>query len=192
MPIPISARFGDNVTSYPTIRRGISGPTLLDYLETIDVESETTEKPFRFPVQWVNRPNLDFRGYAGTVVSGAIEAGDRSWWRRLVRARASRKCSPMKERRHPRRGGRRRHASHLTDEIDIARGDLLVSPTSRPEVSDQFAAHVIWMSDEALMPGRSYLARIGTKTTPITVTAHQVQDRRQHARASRGAHARAQ
>jgi hypothetical protein len=76
MPIPISARYGDNITELSGKAPSCHGPTLLDYLETIDVESDTTKMPFRFPVQWVNRPNPDFRGYAGTIVSGALNAGD--------------------------------------------------------------------------------------------------------------------
>ena len=145
------------------------GPLLLDYLETIDVEGESADKPFRFPVQWVNRPNLDFRGYAGTVVSGTITAGD------PIVVASSGQSSRVKELLTYE--GAQASAQPgdaitmtLTDEVDIARGDVLVSPASRPEVSDQFAAHVIWMSDQALVPGRSYLARIGTRTTAITVT----------------------
>jgi bifunctional enzyme CysN/CysC len=169
VPIPISARFGDNIT-----RSGNTpwyhGPLLLDYLESIDIEGESASMPFRFPVQWVNRPNPDFRGYAGTVVSGTIAAGD------PVVVAASGRSSRVKELLTY--DGARASAEAgdaititLTDEIDIARGDILVAPASRPEVSDQFAAHVIWMSDQALVPGRSYLARIGTRTTAITVTA---------------------
>src|SRR4029077_17374859 len=167
--IPISARYGDNVARLSDKTPWYRGPSLLDYLETIDVARETTEKPFRFPVQWVNRPNLDFRGYAGTVVSGTINAGD------PIAVAGSGQTSRVKELltyEGPQASTRAGDAITITlaDAIDIARGDLLVSPTSRPEVSDQFAAHVIWMSDHALMPGRSYLARIGTKTTPIAVT----------------------
>ena len=167
-PIPISARLGDNVT-----RRGntpwYEGPSLLDYLETVDVEAEAPERPFRFPVQWVNRPNLDFRGYAGTVVSGAIAAGD------PVVVASSGKSSRVKELLTydgPLAAAQTGEAITITleDDVDIARGDILVSPTSRPEVSDQFAAHVIWMSDHDLVPGRNYLARIGTRTTALTVT----------------------
>jgi bifunctional enzyme CysN/CysC len=169
VPIPISARDGDNITGLSDKTPWYHGPSLLDYLETIDVARETTEKPFRFPVQWVNRPDLDFRGYAGTVVSGAINAGD------PIAVAGSGQTSRVKELltyEGPQASARAADAITITlaDEMDIARGDLLVSPTSRPEVSDQFAAHIIWMSDHALMPGRSYLARIGTKTTPITVT----------------------
>ena len=167
--IPISARYGDNITRLSDKTPWYHGPSLLDYLETIDVAREATEKPFRFPVQWVNRPDLDFRGYAGTVASGTINAGD------PIVVAGSGQTSRVKELltyEGPQASTRAGDAITITlaDEIDIARGDLLVSPTSRPEVSDQFAAHIIWMSDHALMPGRSYLARIGTKTTPITVT----------------------
>jgi bifunctional enzyme CysN/CysC len=169
MAIPVSARYGDNVTTASDQTPWYRGPTLLDYLETIDSNSETNEKPFRFPVQWVNRSAPDFRGYAGTVVSGHIKAGD------PVTVAASGQSSRVKylltyEGPQPSAKAGDAITITLADEIDIARGDLLVSPTSGPEVSDQFAAHVIWMSDQALMPGRSYLARIGTQLTPITVT----------------------
>jgi bifunctional enzyme CysN/CysC len=168
VPIPISARFGDNITRFghmPWYR----GPILLDYLEKIDVEGEAVGKPLRFPVQWVNRPNPDFRGYAGTVVSGMIAAGD------PVVVASSGKSSFVKELLtyegvRPSAQSGDAITITLTDDLDIARGDVLVGPSSRPEVSDQFAAHIIWMSDHALVPGRSYLARIGTRTTAITVT----------------------
>jgi bifunctional enzyme CysN/CysC len=168
VPIPISARFGDNITR-PGNMPWYHGPLLLDYLESVDVEGEAAGKPFRFPVQWVNRPSPDFRGYAGTVVSGTIAAGD------PVVVAASGRTARVKELLTY--DGPLASASAgdaitvtLTDEVDIARGDVLAAPASRPEVSDQFAAHVIWMSDHALVPGRSYLARIGTRTTAITVT----------------------
>ena len=167
-PIPISARFGDNITK-PRGTPWYRGPVLLDYLESIDVEGEAADRPFRFPVQWVNRPNSDFRGYAGTVASGTIATGD------PVLVAASGQTTFVKELLTY--DGAQASAQSgdaititLTDEVDVARGDILVGDALRPEVSDQFAAHVIWMSDQALMPGRSYLARIGTKTTPITVT----------------------
>jgi bifunctional enzyme CysN/CysC len=168
VPIPISATLGDNVTrsgGMPWYR----GPVLLDYLEWIDVEGEAADAPFRFPVQWVNRPNSDFRGYAGTVASGAIAAGD------PVVVAASGQTTFVKE-LLTYEGAQASAQSGdaititLTDEVDVARGDILVGEASRPEVSDQFAAHVIWMSDQALIPGRSYLARIGTRTTAVAVT----------------------
>jgi bifunctional enzyme CysN/CysC len=167
-PIPISARSGDNVTR-PGGMPWYRGQVLLDYLESIDVEGEAAEAPFRFPVQWVNRPNPDFRGYAGTVASGTIAAGD------PVVVAASGRTTFIKELltyegAQPSAQSGDAITITLADEVDVARGDMLVGEASRPEVSDQFAAHMIWMSDHALMPGRSYLARIGTKTTAITVT----------------------
>jgi bifunctional enzyme CysN/CysC len=167
--IPVSARYGDNVTRRSDNTPWYHGPTLLDYLETIDVDSDATQKPFRFPVQWVNRPNLDFRCYAGTIASGTINDGD------PVVVAGSGQVSRVKQLLTydgPQASAEAGDAITITlaDEVDIARGDLLVCPASRPEVSDQFSAHLIWMSDQALMPGRPYFARIGTKTTPITVT----------------------
>jgi bifunctional enzyme CysN/CysC len=169
MLIPTSARYGDNITRLSDKTPWYHGPTLLDYLETIDVETDATKMPFRFPVQWVNRPDPDFRGYAGTIVSGTLNAGD------PIAVAGSGQTSSVKQLltyEGPQASAQAGDAITITlaDDIDVARGDLLVGPTSRPETSDQFAAHVIWMSDQALMPGRSYLARIGTKITPITVT----------------------
>jgi bifunctional enzyme CysN/CysC len=168
--VPISARYGDNVARLSHKTPWYRGPTLLDYLETIDVESDASKQPFRFPVQWVNRADPDFRGYAGTVASGTINAGD------PIAVASSCQTSNVKELltyEGPQASAQAGDAITITlaDEIDVARGDLLVAPTSCPELSDQFAAHIIWMSDQALMPGRSYLARIGTKITPISVTA---------------------
>jgi bifunctional enzyme CysN/CysC len=167
--IPISARYGDNITTPSNNTPWYRGPTMLEYLETVEVQREDNEKAFRFPVQWVNRPNLDFRGYAGTVVSGTIKSGD------PIVVATSGQSSTVQELLTYEGSQASAQAGDaititLADDIDVARGDLLVSPPSRPEVSDQFAAHIIWMSENALMPGRSYLARIGTRTTPITVT----------------------
>jgi bifunctional enzyme CysN/CysC len=170
VPIPISARYGDNIIELSGNTPWYGGPTLLQQLETIDVESEAVAKSFRFPVQWVNRPSLDFRGYAGTVATGRIRVGD------PIVVAASGKSSRVKE--IVTYDGALASAEAgdavtltLADEVDIARGDILVGPTARPEVSDQFAAHMIWMSEEPLVPGRSYLVRIGTKTVPTTITA---------------------
>jgi bifunctional enzyme CysN/CysC len=168
--IPISARFGDNVIVCSPHTPWYCGPTLLERLESVEVAREDSAKPFRFPVQLVNRPNPEFRGYAGTLVSGRIQVGD------PIMVAASGHSSRVKE--IITRGGSIAMAEAgeavtitLADEIDIARGDILASPTAGPEVSDQIAAHVIWMGEEPMVPGRSYLARIGTKTTPMTITA---------------------
>ena len=170
VPIPISARYGDNVRERSRRMDWYDGPTLVETLETIQIDDVHAGKPLRFPVQWVNRFGSDFRGYAGTVASGSIRSGD------MIVVASSGRQTQVKEivtYGGPQAEARSGDAVTLTlaDEIDIARGDVLAAPRSRPEISDQFAAHIIWMSEEALLPGRSYLARIGTKTTPISITA---------------------
>ena len=170
VPIPISARYGDNITSRSDNTPWYHGPTLLDHLETVDVAPDAAEQPFRFPVQWVNRPDLDFRGYAGTVASGSIRAGDPIVVAGSGRTSQIRQLLTYEGALASAQAGDAITIT-LADELDVARGDLMVGTASRPEVSDQFAAHIIWMSDQALMPGRSYLARIGTATTPVVVTA---------------------
>ena len=169
-PIPLSARFGDNVTVRSPQTGWYQGPTLVEHLETIDVESDAAAKPFRFPVQWVNRPNLDFRGFAGTIASGVVKAGDPI----VVAAsgkqtRVERIVTADGDLAEARAGDA--VTLTLADEVDVARGDVLVPPTERPEVADQFAAHVLWMAEEALLPGRPYLMRIGTSYTPVKITA---------------------
>jgi bifunctional enzyme CysN/CysC len=170
VPIPISARFGDNVAEQSGNTPWYRGPSLIQHLESIDIDKESDDQPFRFPVQWVNRPNADFRGYSGTVSSGAVKVGDA-----IIVAGSGQSTSVREILTYD---GPQAFATSgdavtitLADDVDVARGDLLVNPTARPEVSDQFAAHLIWMSDEPLVPGRSYLARIGTKLTPISVTS---------------------
>ncbi len=169
-PIPLSARFGDNVTTRSERMRWYEGPTLLEYLETIDADHGLETRPFRFPVQWVNRPNLDFRGYSGTVASGSVAVGDR-----LVVAASGRES--VLSRIVTADGDRQEaHAGDavtlvLADDVDVARGDVLAPAAARPEVVDQFAAHVLWMAEEPMLPGRSYLMRIGTKYVPARVTS---------------------
>jgi bifunctional enzyme CysN/CysC len=170
MMVPISAREGDNMTGRSAHMPWYEGPSLLDYLETIDVAEAAGEQPFRFPVQWVNRPDLDFRGFAGTVVAGTVAPGDP-----LV-VMGSGRQSRVKE--VVTFDGRLERAATgdaitltLEDEIDIARGDLLVSPQARAEFADQFAAHVVWMKEEGLIPGRSYWLKLGPRSVAATVTA---------------------
>jgi bifunctional enzyme CysN/CysC len=169
VPIPISARFGDNVMKASNNTPWYRGPSLLDYLEAVDIQSDTLAAPFRFQVQLVNRPNQDFRGYAGSVASGQIRRGD------AVVVAGSGLSSSVREivtydgSVEVAEGG---DAVTLTlaDELDITRGDVLVPPTARPEVSEQFAAHIIWMDQQPLFHGRSYLIRIGTKIVPASIT----------------------
>ena len=167
--IPVSARFGDNVSSPSERTPWYSGPHLLGYLEVVDVEEDRAGKPFRMPVQWVNRPNSDFRGFAGTIASGGVKPGDEiailpsGQTTRITRIIGA--------------GGNLDAAQALdavtvtlADEIDIARGDMLAALRDRPQVADQFAAHLVWMSSEHLFPGRSYLMKINNCTVAATVT----------------------
>ncbi|WP_036259774.1 sulfate adenylyltransferase subunit CysN [Methylocapsa aurea] len=167
--IPISARHGDNVSQKSANTPWHHGPALLAHLETIDVEEDHSGRPFRLAVQWVNRPHLDFRGLAGTIASGSIRPGDEivvagsgraSRVDRIVTADGDLACAAVGE----------AVTLTLVDELDVARGDVLCDPKSRPEVSDQFAAHLIWMSDDKLLPGRSYLMKAGARTVPVTIT----------------------
>jgi bifunctional enzyme CysN/CysC len=169
MPIPISARFGDNVIARSGSMPWYSGKPLLEHLETVDVETELSSKPFRMPVQWVNRPNLDFRGFSGTIVSGRVRPGDPLIVAQSGRGSLVRRIVAM--------DGDLKEALPgdavtitLADEIDVSRGDILAAPTARPEVSDQFAAHLLWMAEEELLPGRQYLLKVGARTVPASVT----------------------
>ena len=170
VPIPISARFGDNVIAPSANTPWYRGPTLLSHLETVDVESVLTDKPFRMPVQWVNRPNLDFRGFSGTIVGGRVKAGD------TVAVAKSGRTSTVK--RIVTMDGDLKEAVAgeavtltLSDEVDVSRGDVLAAATARPEVSGQFAARLLWMSEEELLPGRQYLLKLATSTVGAQVTA---------------------
>jgi bifunctional enzyme CysN/CysC len=167
--IPISARFGDNISSLSPQTPWHKGPFLLDYLERIEVEDNRRAAPFRLPVQWVNRPHLDFRGFAGSIVSGSIAKGAR-----IVVASSGRSSVVTRilsgDDEVSSAGAGEAVTLTLADEVDIARGDVLALPDTRPEVADQFTAHVIWMSADSLLPGRSYLMKIGARTTPATVT----------------------
>ncbi|MDH6230137.1 bifunctional enzyme CysN/CysC [Mesorhizobium soli] len=167
--IPMSARYGDNVMRKSEKTAWYSGPTLIEHLETVDVEQDATEKPFRFPVQYVNRPNLDFRGFAGTVASGSIAQGDE-----VVVAKSG-KASKVK--RIVAHGGDLQQAAEgqavtlvLEDEVEVSRGNLLVSPKARPHVTDQFEANIVWFDDKPLLPGRSYILRTETDQASATVT----------------------
>jgi bifunctional enzyme CysN/CysC len=168
--IPLAARFGDNVTERSPRMPWYRGPTLLEYLHSVEVSSGGDRLPLRFPVQWVNRPNGDFRGYCGTIASGMIAAGDD------VLIAGSGRCARVKEIITFEGALERARAGDavtltLEGEVDIARGDLLADPAAPPEFVDQFAAHMIWLSEHPLVPGRSYLLKIGTRTVPATVTA---------------------
>jgi len=168
--IPISARHGDNVSSRSVRTSWYAGPPLLEFLETVDVEDARAEKPFRLPVQWVNRPHSDFRGFAGTVASGFIKTGDE------IAVLPSGQTATIASILGP--GGEVAQAAAgdavtvtLDREVDVARGDMFARLRDRPQVADQFAAHLVWMAEEPLLPERSYLIKTNHCTLTATVTA---------------------
>ncbi len=167
--IPISARYGDNVSAPSERTPWHHGPALLPCLESIDVEDDRAAAPFRLPVQWVNRPNLDFRGYAGTIASGRVRAGDSVVVAGSGRVTRIKSLYLADELVDEARAGDAVTVT-LVDEVDIARGDVLSRPDARPEVADQFTAHLIWMSADAMLPGRSYWLKIGARTVPASIT----------------------
>src|SRR6266404_4398224 len=168
--IPLAARFGDNLAARSSRMLWYRGPTLLEHLHSVEVGNAGSGRPFRFPVQWVNRPDAEFRGYCGTIVSGRIAPGERVLISGSERSARVKEIVTSDGTLDMAQAG---DAVTLTleSEIDIARGDLLADPCAPPEFVDQFAAHVIWMSEQPLVPGRSYLLKIGTRTVPATVTA---------------------
>ncbi len=169
VPIPISARYGDNVIAKSPKMPWYKGPALLDHLNTVDVESDIAAKPFRMPVQWVNRPNLDFRGFSGTISSGKVKPGDAVVVAGSGRTSKVTRIVTMDGDLDEGTAGEAVTIC-LADEIDMSRGDILAPAAARPEVSDQFSAHVLWMTEDEMLPGRQYLLKIGAKTVPATVT----------------------
>ncbi|ESR23140.1 Sulfate adenylyltransferase subunit 1 [Lutibaculum baratangense AMV1] len=170
VPIPISARYGDNVFERSAKMPWYDGPTLKEQLETVNVVDDLEHKPFRMVVQWVNRPNLDFRGFSGTIATGSIKPGDE-----IIVAKSGRtskvKSIVTYDGKLAEAFARQAVTIQLEDEIDISRGDVLAKPSQRPEVADQFAAQLIWMQDgQDLMPGRPYLLKCGAKSVTATVT----------------------
>ncbi|SNY90102.1 adenylylsulfate kinase [Cohaesibacter sp. ES.047] len=169
-PVPISARYGDNVVAQSDRMPWYEGPTLLGYLEEIDVESADRSLPFRFPVQWVNRPNLNFRGFSGTVASGHARVGDELVVAKSGKTSRIKKIVTMDGDLLETEAGDAVTIT-LEDEIDISRGDLLAPTTHRPLVSDQISAHLIWMDTSHLLIGRPYIIKMGSQQTQATVTS---------------------
>jgi bifunctional enzyme CysN/CysC len=168
-PIPLSARFGDNVIAKSASMPWFEGPALLPYLETIDVSTAVADKPFRMPVQWVNRPNLDFRGFSGTIVSGRVRPGDVIAVAKSGRTSSVTRIVTMDGDATEAVAGEAVTIT-LADEIDISRGDVLAAASARPEVTDQFSAHLLWMAEEELLPGRSYMLKLGPAMVPAQIT----------------------
>ncbi len=168
--IPLSAFKGDNIAAPSTNTPWYDGPTLLEFLETVEIDdTHMQQAPFRLPVQWVNRPNLDFRGFAGTITSGVIKPGDR------IRVQPSGHESTVARivtysGDLPLAVAGQSVTLTLNDEIDISRGDVLSIADAPAETADQFESTVVWMHEEALLPGRPYLLKIGTQTVTASVT----------------------
>jgi len=170
--VPLSARYGDNVSEPSPRTPWYRGPSLLAHLETVDVEESAADRPFRMAVQWVNRPDLDFRGFSGTIASGTVRPGDD-----VVVAKSGKIGTVARIVTYdgdlPEASAGEAVTLTLTQEIDISRGDLLAAVDARPTVADQFAAHLVWMAEEPLLPGRGYLLKCGTRTVSASVTAIQ-------------------
>ncbi|MEM7190529.1 MAG: sulfate adenylyltransferase subunit CysN [Pseudomonadota bacterium] len=172
--IPLSALTGEGVFEHRGAQPWCKGPALMELLETIEIPRGDEGKPFRMPVQWVNRPNLDFRGFAGTIASGRIHVGDKVVAALTGRAsKVTRILGPSGDVQTA--GAGRAVTICLEDEIDISRGDVLATDDSI-QVADQFAAHVVWMDPEPMLPERTYQIRFATAsaTGRVTDLVHQI------------------
>jgi len=174
-PIPISGFKGDNITGPSANTPWYKGPSLIDILESVEVDSEAAQaKPFRLPVQWVNRPNLDFRGFSGQIATGTVSKGD------AIRILPSGKTSTVS--RIVTLDGDLDSAVAgqsvticLADEVDCSRGDVIATADNPPQAADQFEANIVWMSDDALIPGRAYWLKLGTQLVSATIHAPKYQ-----------------
>jgi len=167
--IPISGLKGDNIASRSEAAPWHVGPTLMEWLEAVDVGEDTRAQPFRMPVQWVNRPNLDFRGFAGLIAAGTVRPGDRVKVLPSGRESTVARIVVMPGDLDQAVVGQSVTLT-LTDEIDISRGDVLVAGDNPPEVADQFETTIVWMDDDPMPPGRSWLMKIGARTVSAQVT----------------------
>jgi len=167
--LPLSALKGENLLQATDKTSWFSGPTLMAYLESVEVSSDAGQKPFRMAVQWVNRPDLDFRGFSGTIASGSIQPGDdivvassgqTSKVARIVTFDGDLDIA----------GPGQAVTLTLADEIDISRGDMLAAADDRPDFADQFEAKLIWMHNEPLLPSRNYMIKMGSATASAQVS----------------------
>jgi bifunctional enzyme CysN/CysC len=169
--IPLSALLGDNVMQPSAHMPWYTGPTLLDYLNTVDTSDQhRSQQPFRLPVQWVNRPQPDFRGFCGQIAAGSVQPGDalrvlpsgvttqvKSVWKGFEEVAQAQAGDAV--------------LITLTDEVDVSRGDVLAAADSPPEVADQFEARLLWLSEQSLVPGRQYIMKLACKEVTASVTA---------------------
>ena len=167
--IPISGFVGDNIASRSDAMPWYAGPSLIEHLERIDVETDVAQaRPFRMPVQWVNRPDLDFRGFSGLIASGRVKPGD------AVRILPSGRISHIArivtmDGDLPEAVAGQSVTLTLADEVDCSRGDVIATADNPPQVADQFQATIVWMAETPLLPGRSYWLKLGTQTVSATV-----------------------
>ena len=166
--IPLSAVYGDNIVAHGSHMPWYRGPTLMEHLEAVEPDGALAGKPFRLPVQWVNRPNAEFRGFTGLIASGSVHPGDR-----LRVLPSGRECHVA---RIVTAGGDLETAVAgqsitvtLDAEVDVSRGDVLAAGDAPPQVADQFEATVVWMHQEPMLQGRAYLMKAGTRTVSATV-----------------------
>jgi len=167
--VPLSGFKGDNITALSENTPWFAGPALIDHLETVELDVDADRaKPFRLPVQWVNRPNLDFRGFAGLIASGSVKPGDK------VRILPSGRTTQVA--RIVAFGGDKAEAVAgesvtitLADEVDCSRGDVIAAADAPPQAADQFQATIVWMDQTELLPGRGYWLKLGTQTVTATV-----------------------
>jgi bifunctional enzyme CysN/CysC len=167
--IPLSALEGQNLSARSALMPWYVGPSLLEHLDTVAISGHDADSGLRLPVQWVNRPNQDFRGFAGTVAAGTVRAGD------AVVVLPSARRSTVRQVLGPDGPLDTAVAGQavtltLADEIDVSRGDVIAAAGDPPEVADQFAAHVLWMDDAALLPGRPYWLQIGSRTVAVSIS----------------------
>jgi len=171
VPIPISGFKGDNITGPSDNTPWYKGPALMEHLETVEVDQVSDrEKPFRMAVQWVNRPNLDFRGFSGQIATGTVKVGE------AVRVLPSGKTSTITrivtlDGDLAEAGAGQSVTLCFADEVDCSRGDVIATAANPPQAADQFEATIVWMADEEMLAGRSYWLKLGTQT--VSATVHQ-------------------
>nr|MBO2467639.1 adenylyl-sulfate kinase [Xanthomonadaceae bacterium] len=167
--IPLSALEGDNLLARSPNTPWYDGPALLEHLESVEAGGAADDGPLRLPVQWVNRPHQDFRGFAGTIAAGSVAPGDEVVV--LPSGRRSRVAAVLgPDGPLPRARAGQAVTLTLADEIDVGRGDVIAAAGDPPQVADQFAAHVLWMGEAPLLPGRPYWLKIGTRTVAASIS----------------------
>jgi len=169
--MPISGFKGDNITALSENTPWYAGPTLVEHLETVEVDTSTEQaKPFRLPVQWVNRPDLDFRGFSGLIASGRVRLGDKIRVLPSGKVTQVQRIVTLEDDLEEAVAGQSVTIT-FADEIDCSRGDVIASADAPPQVADQFEATLVWMSDGPLHVGRAYWMKIGTQMVSATVHA---------------------